>query len=67
MSEFFFSVDLDESRRLCLSPLTDSCLNKSGQELTDCSGYFSFEKTGSGEKEEIEILAHATSEDAALR
>jgi hypothetical protein len=39
----------------------------SGQDVPDSSGYFLFEKTGDGDLAEIEILAHAMSEDAAFR
>ena len=67
MSDFFFSVALDQSRTLCVAPLTDQCITNSGQDIGDTSGYFLFEKTGTGERAEIEILAQATSEDAAFR
>jgi len=67
MGEFFFSVSLDESRTLFVAPLTDHCITNSGQQLTDTSGYFLFEKSGAGSKAQIEILAQATSEEAALR
>jgi hypothetical protein len=67
MSEFFFSVALDKSRTLCVAPLTDQCITNSGQELNDISGYFLFEKSGTGDRAEIEILAQATSEEAAFR
>jgi hypothetical protein len=37
------------------------------QDVTDPSGYFLFEKHGSGELERIEILAHLLSDEAADR
>ncbi len=67
MSEFFFSVALNESRSLCLAPLTDRCIEESGQILHDISGYFLFEKNGTGDRAEIEILAQAISDEAAQR
>ena len=67
MSDFFFSVVLDKSRTLCVAPLTDHCIAKSGQDITDVSGYFLFEKSGTGNQAEIEILAQATSEEAAFK
>ena len=39
----------------------------SGQDIEDSSGYFLFERRGTGEGAEIEILAQAVSEDAAHR
>jgi hypothetical protein len=67
MGEFYFSVRLDNRRTLCVAPLTDRRIAMSGQEIPDSSGYFLFEKRGSGDMAEIEILAQATSEDAAFR
>jgi hypothetical protein len=67
MSEFYFSVNLDDNRVLCLAPLTDRRIAMSGQEITDPSGYFLFERRGSGEVAEIEIIAQVLSEEAALR
>ncbi len=67
MSEFFFSVDLDDTRTLCVAPLTDECVTQSGQSLSDTSGYFLFQKSGTGDNAEIEILAQTTSDEAAFR
>lgn len=36
-------------------------------EIADSSGYFLFEKRGSGEQAEIEIIARVESEEAAFR
>ena len=67
MSEFYFSVNLDNHRTLCVAPLTDRRIAMSGQNIPDVGGYFLFERRGAGEGAEIEILAHAMSEDAAFR
>jgi hypothetical protein len=67
MEAFYFSVALDSERTLCLAPLTDRRMAMSGQEIADPSGYFLFEKRGSGEAADIEIIAQVLSEDAALR
>jgi hypothetical protein len=67
MAEFYFSVNLDNHRTLCVAPLTDRRIAMSGQDVPDVSGYFLFEKRGDGEAVKIEILAHAMSEDAAFR
>jgi hypothetical protein len=67
MSEYFFSVPLDGARCLYLAPLVDQDLELAGQEISDTSGYFLFEKTGMGDGAQVEILAQAVSEEAALR
>jgi hypothetical protein len=67
MGDYYFSVNLDNYRSLCIAPLTNRQLAISGQEVSDVSGYFLFEKRGCGESAEIDILAQATSEEAAFR
>jgi hypothetical protein len=67
MGEFYFSVNLDSRRALCVAPLTERRIAMSGQDIPDSSGYFLFEKRGTGESAEIDILAQAISEDAAFR
>lgn len=67
MGEFFFSLDLDDSRKLCVAPLTDQCIAESGQHIEDTSGYFLFEKRKVGNLVEVEIIAQATSEEGAFR
>lgn len=67
MSEYYFSVNLDNRRTLCVAPLTDRRIAMSGQDVADSSGYFLFEKRGTGDVAEIEVLAQAMSEDAAFR
>lgn len=67
MEGFYLSVRLDEGRVLCIAPLTDRNIELSGQDLEDASGYFLFEKRGFVEAQDVEILAHLVSEEAALR
>ena len=67
MDELYFSVNLDNERMLCLAPLTDRRIVMSGQELADTGGYFLFEKTGSGERAGIEVIAQGISDDAVNR
>jgi hypothetical protein len=67
MATFYFTVQLDHDRTLCLAPLTDRRYERSGQELDDTSGYFLFEQRGFGEAADIEIIARAISDEAALR
>ncbi len=67
MSDFYFSVNIDADRTLCLAPLTDRRLGMSGQEVSDPSGYFLYEQHGSGEAASIEIIAKVLTEDGALR
>lgn len=66
MTEFYFSVNLDNDRTLCIAPLTDRKIALSGEEINDPSGYFLFETRGS-EDEAVEIIARLQSEEAALR
>ena len=67
MSAYYFSVALDNYRTLCLAPLTDRRIAASGQDIQDVSGYFLYEKRGNGDGAEIDILAQALSDEAALR
>jgi hypothetical protein len=67
MDELYFSVSIDDQRTLFLAPLTNRCIEMSGQEVADPSGYFLFERRGAGEMASVEIIAHVESEDAALR
>ena len=67
MDEFYFSVNLDESRTLCLAPLTDRLIEVSGQSVADTSGHFLFEKKGTDEQQEVEIFAQVLSPEAVFR
>lgn len=67
MGEFYFSVPLGDKHALCVAPLSDRRLAMSGQEVADPSGYFLYERRGSGELADVEIIARVVSEEAALR
>jgi hypothetical protein len=67
MTQFYFSVNLDNDRTLCVAPLTDIKIMLSGQDVPDPSGYFLFEQRGSDQFASIEIIARLTSEEAAFR
>jgi hypothetical protein len=65
MDDYYFSVNIGENRELCLAPLTARQIEISGQEITDTSGHFLFERSNSSSK--IEIIAQVLSPDAVLR
>ena len=67
MAEFYFSVNLDNDRTLCLAPLTDRRIAMSGVDVVDKSGYFLYEQRRSETCGGVEIIAHVFSEDAVLR
>lgn len=67
MDEFYFSVNLDNERTLCLAPLTSRRIYMSGQDIPDESGHFLFEKRGFGESAQIEIIAQVISDEAVHR
>jgi hypothetical protein len=65
MDEYYFSVNIDGERELCLAPLTDRQIEMSGQELGDKSGHFLFERCTASSQ--IEIIAQVLSQDAVLK
>jgi pyruvate/2-oxoglutarate/acetoin dehydrogenase E1 component len=67
MAEFYFSVNLDNDRTLCVAPLSDRRIALSGQDIRNRGGYFLFEQRGSEEFGRVEIIAHIVSEEAAFR
>jgi hypothetical protein len=67
MSDYYFSVNIDPDRTLCVAPLTERRLDMSGQNVSDTSGYFLYEQHGEGETASIEIIAQVLTEDAAFR
>ena len=67
MDEYYFSVNLDGNRKLCLAPLTDRLIAASGMDLPDTSGHFLFEQNGADERTTIEILAQVLSPEAVLK
>jgi hypothetical protein len=64
MDGFYFSVNLDNERTLCLSPLTERRLSMATEQIQDSSGHFLYEKCGSGEDARIEVLAQVVSDEA---
>lgn len=67
MAQFYFSAALDDETTLCVAPLTERRRSMASTEIADSSGYFLFEKRGSGEQAEVEIIARVESEEAAFR
>lgn len=67
MTNFYFSVNLDNERMLCLAPLTDRKIAMAGVELSDTSGYFLFERNEADSFRGVEILAQVFSDEAAFR
>ena len=67
MDEYYFSVNLDGNRELCLAPLTERQITISGQEIADKSGHFLFERSLGVGADTLEIIAQVLSPDAVLR
>ncbi|MCV9938699.1 hypothetical protein OIU35_20320 [Boseaceae bacterium BT-24-1] len=67
MADMYFSVNIDNDRTLCLAPLTERKIIASGQDIADTSGYFLFERRGSGDFATVEIIAQVISDDAVFR
>lgn len=65
MDDFYFSVELDESRTLCLAPISDRMTQLAGPDFEGPEhGYFLYEALkGCGD---INIIARAASYEAAL-
>ena len=64
MDEYYFSVNIDESRKLCIAPLTSRLVENADSEIVDSGGHFLFESSGPIERPLIRILAKIMSEDA---
>lgn len=67
MDQFYYSVDIDSGRTLCLSPLTDRLISFCGQEVHDLGGYFLYERRNRGDLVDVEIIAHVLSDEAVFR
>ncbi len=67
MAYFYFSVNLDNDRTLCVAPLTDRQIAAAGQDIADTTGYFLYQTRRSDEIGGMEIIAQAVSEEAAFR
>lgn len=64
MDDFYFSVELDDSRTLCLAPISDRVAQLAGVDLDGPDhGYFLFESKRGGD---VSIIARAASYEAAL-
>jgi hypothetical protein len=67
MDEYYFTARIDESRTLCLAPLTNRRIEHADIQPEDTSGLFLYEQTGTGENAAIKILAHVASEESAFQ
>lgn len=65
MAEYYFSVNTDNDRMLCIAPLTDEKIAAAGGEIGDTSGYFLYE-TRQSAADDVVILARLVSEEAAF-
>ena len=66
MDEYYFSKDLDGTRRLCLAPITNRQMACADEQITDPTGYFLFEESVVGGLERVRIIARVVSEAAAF-
>lgn len=68
MRNILFSSRLSDGREICISPISrDAFEANQAYTLGDDSGYFIYEFDANEPSSGIEILAKATSEDAAMR
>jgi hypothetical protein len=67
MDLFYYSVNIDGNRTLCLSPLTDRLISLCGQQINDASGYFLYERRTRGDVVDVEVIAQLLSDEAAAR
>lgn len=67
MGHYYFSKQLADGATLCLAPLTNDQLERSGQEVADPSGYFLYERAGDGQASRVEILAQVFSQEGLDR
>ena len=67
MAEYYFSTALSNNRTLCIAPLSNNLIERSGQSVPDPSGYFLFERHHDDALGRIEIIAQLLSVDAVFR
>lgn len=67
MSEFYFDAQIERNRTLCLAPLTDRELATAEVSVEDAYGYYLYERIRRGNQEELEIIAHVPTDEAADR
>lgn len=64
---YYFSVNLDDSRVLCIAPLSNRRIESCPERLDDISGYFLFETDRRATKVgATKVLARLISEEAAF-
>ncbi|UEM08393.1 hypothetical protein J4G43_026700 [Bradyrhizobium barranii subsp. barranii] len=66
MGELYFSTNVSNDVTLCISPLTDERASAAGLDA-DATGYFLYERSQSGEANDVSVLAQIHSEEAAFR
>jgi hypothetical protein len=64
---FYFSRQVGEGVTLCLAPITERRLKMAIDRVSDPSGYFLYELTGSGDAAKVEIIARVSSDEGVHR
>ena len=67
MDDLYLTATTESGSELCVSQLTNRQIALSGESLSDCAGYFLFERIGTGDDACINILARLTSDEAIDR
>ena len=66
MDAFYLSAKRDDNTSLCIAPLTKRRIEAAGESLSDCGGYYLFERC-SDDPDSVHILARIPSEEAAFQ
>lgn len=66
MADYYFSTSLSNDVTLCIAPLTTNRATANGIGA-DQSGYFLYEKTHSESADNVAVIAHIQTEEAAMR
>jgi hypothetical protein len=66
MADFYFSTNLSNEVTLCIAPLTSGRAIANGLGAEE-SGYFLYEKNHSESSDNVAVIAHIKSEEAAMR
>jgi hypothetical protein len=66
MSEYYFSVNLDEKRQLCIAPLSERMIECLDIDISDVNGHFLFERSGSLERPSVKLLAKIIDDEAVF-
>lgn len=64
MSDYYFSTSLSNNVTLCIAPLTSSRADANG---VDTAGYFLYEKRHDESADNVAVIAHLHSEEAAMK